>query len=109
MSSTAEMLMTLSIFPYLYFLYVLYRVRQERPELVHPLTYNGFVAMLGFVFFTACTGLYAVKVLGAPTLGHVDYLHGISEAGLTITNGFILSGLRRHLKQLDAKAASGGK
>ncbi|MBM7866471.1 DUF3593 domain-containing protein [Heliobacterium gestii] len=109
MSSTAEMLMTLSIFPYLYFLYVLNRVRKERPELVHPLTYYGFLFMLAFIFVTAGIGYYAVFILGAPTLGHVDYLHGLSESGLTITNGLVLAGLKRHLKQLDATGVGRGK
>ncbi|MTV50841.1 DUF3593 domain-containing protein [Heliobacillus mobilis] len=106
MSSTAEMVMTLSIVPYLYFLYCLKQVHKTNPDLIHPRTVSGFMTLLAFVAFTAVTGVIATKVMGAPTLGHVDFLHGISESGLTITNGIILSGLRKHLKQLEEKENS---
>ncbi|MCW2277092.1 DUF3593 domain-containing protein [Heliophilum fasciatum] len=100
MSSLSEALMTLSIFPYIYFLYVMHKVRKTHPEVINFTTYRGFHALIGFIFFTAGTGFYATQVLGAPTLGKVDWLHGISEAGLTITNGLVLLGLKRQLSEL---------
>lgn len=93
----ADTIMSLSIIPYLLFLYLVWRIRKLSPSLLNKMTFIGFCVMLGFVFVTAGAGITAVKIMGAPTLGHVDWLHGLAESGLTITNGLIAFGLKRQL------------
>jgi hypothetical protein len=93
------MVMSLSIVPYLLFLYLIWRIYRLEPRLLHRTTFIGFLSMLGFVALTACAGFVALRVMGATTLAHVDWLHGLAEAGLTLTNGLIALGLK---KQLDA-------
>ena len=93
----ADTIMSFSIFPYLIFLYLVWRIWKLDPSLINKTTFLGFSAMLGFVFVTACAGITAVKIMGASTLGHVDWLHGLAESGLTITNGLIAYGLKKQL------------
>jgi hypothetical protein len=92
-------MMSMSIVPYLLFLYLIYQVWRLDPRVIHKVTVIGFFCMLGFVAVTATVGIIALKVIGAATLGHVDGLHALAEATLTITNGLIAFGLK---KQLDA-------
>lgn len=98
----ADTIMSLSIIPYLLFLYLVWRIRKLDPTLLNKMTFIGFCTMLGFVFVTASAGITAVKIMNAPTLGHVDWLHGLAESGLTITNGLIAIGLRRQLDNYKA-------
>lgn len=97
----ADTLMSLSIVPYLLFLYLVYKVWRLDPHLLHKTTVIGFASMIGFVTVTATAGIIALKVIHAPTLGHVDWLHGTAEAALTLTNGLIALGLKRQLDNLD--------
>ena len=97
----ADVVMSLSIVPYFLFLYLIYRVWRLDPHLLHRTTLIGFGTMVGFVMLTATAGVIALKVINAPTLGHVDWLHGIAESGLTLTNGLIALGLKRQLDDLD--------
>ena len=91
-------LITLSALPYLFFLYLLWRIARIRPDLLHPLTITGFFSMVGFIIVSAVAGVVAVRVMGAESLGHVDWLHGTAEGALTITNGLIVLGLKRQLQ-----------
>ncbi len=96
-----DVIMSLSIVPYLLFLYLIYRVWRLDPHLFHKTTLLGFASMIGFVFVTASAGVIALKVIKAPTLGHVDWLHGLAETGLTLANGLIALGLKKQLDELD--------
>ena len=96
----ADVVMSFSIVPYLLFLWLVYRVARLDPHLLHKTTLLGFASMLGFVFVTATAGIVALKVMHAPTLGHVDWLHGLAETGLTVTNGLIALGLKRQLDDI---------
>ncbi len=96
-----DVIMSLSIVPYLLFLYLIWRVWRLDPHLIHKTTLLGFAAMIGFVLVTATSGVVALKVMGAKTLGHVDWLHGVAESGLTLTNGLIALGLKKQLDELD--------
>src|SRR4051812_49237163 len=93
--------MSLSIVPYLLFLYLIYRVWRLDPQLIHKTTLLGFAAMIGFVILTATAGVIALKIMGARTLGSVDWLHGIAESGLTLTNGLIALGLKKQLDEIE--------
>lgn len=97
----ANIVMSLSIVPYLLFLYLIYRIWKLDPHLIHKTTLLGFAAMIGFVFLTATAGVIALKIMGARTLGAVDWLHGTAEAGLTLTNGLIALGLKKQLDEIE--------
>ncbi len=97
----ADTLMSLSIVPYILFLFLIYKVWRLDPHLLHKTTLLGFASMIGFVTVTATAGIIALKVIQAPTLGHVDWLHGTAEAALTLTNGLIALGLKKQLDTID--------
>lgn len=82
-----------SIIPYIGFLYHLTKAK-DTPKL----TLFGFYFLLVFVFATIPAGIYAKKVYGT-TLANVDYLHGSAEFMLTLTNLFIVLGLRQAIRQ----------
>jgi hypothetical protein len=90
-----------SLLPYLIFLYFVYRIYKLDPRLLSRRTFIGFCSMLGFIFVTAVTGYIAIKIMGARTLGHVDFLHAVAEFGLSVTNGLIAFGLKKQLNELD--------
>ena len=66
----------------------------SRPETKTPKTANfGFQFLLAFVFATIPAGIYA-KLQYHDILANVDWLHGTAESLLTITNLFIVFGMR---------------
>jgi len=96
-----SVILSLSIVPYLLFLYLIWRIYKLEPGLLNRTTVTGFFAMLGFIFVTAGAGIIALKLMGAKTLGHVDWLHGLAEFGLTITNGLVALGLKKQLNEIE--------
>lgn len=96
-----KLFMSLSIVPYLLFLYLIYRVYKTDPRLVHKVTLIGFASMIGFIIITAVVGIIAVRVLGARTLAGIDALHAVAELGLTVTNGLIALGLKKRIDELN--------
>ncbi len=92
-----NIIMSASIVPYFIFLYLVWRIYRLDKNLLHVTTIVGFFSMLGFITVTAVVGSIALKVMGAKTLAHVDYLHGLAEGSLTITNGLIAFGLKKQL------------
>jgi len=86
----ASKLFSVSLFPYLFFLYFLGKDEVETPKLAN----FGFRFLLVFVFATIPAGI-ASKVLYNDILANVDWLHGLSESLLTITNLFIVTGFRQ--------------
>lgn len=99
-----NIIMSLSIVPYLIFLYLVWRIYRLDPHLLHRTTLIGFASMIGFVVLTAAAGILALRVMGAKTLAHVDWLHGAAEAGLTLTNGLIALGLKKQVDEIDLAA-----
>jgi hypothetical protein len=66
----------------------------SRPETKTPkLTNFGFQFLLAFVFATIPAGIYA-KVHYHDILANIDWLHGGAESLLTLTNLFIVFGMR---------------
>ncbi|KAL2635221.1 hypothetical protein R1flu_006700 [Riccia fluitans] len=81
-----------SLFPYLGFLYHLTKSKTSP-----PMTLFGFYFLLAFVGATIPAGIYA-KVHYGTSLANVDWLHGGAESLLTLTNLFIVLGLRSALR-----------
>ena len=93
-------LFAISIVPYAGFLYHLHRSRQAP-----PLTLFGFYFLLVFVFATIPAGIYAKSHYGT-ALANVDWLHGTAESLLTLTNLFVVLGLRGAIRKAEADNAA---
>ncbi|KAL6610756.1 hypothetical protein ACP70R_040725 [Stipagrostis hirtigluma subsp. patula] len=86
--SVASQLFAASLFPYLGFLYFM-----TRSKTAPGLTLFGFYFLLAFVGATT-------KIHYGTSLSNVDWLHGTAESLLTLTNLFIILGLRGALRRL---------
>ncbi|KAM7260222.1 hypothetical protein ACFE04_015963 [Oxalis oulophora] len=96
--SIASQLFAVSLFPYIGFLYFI-----TKSKTAPKLTLFGFYFLLAFVGATIPAGIYA-KVHYGTSLSNVDWLHGGAESLLTLTNLFIVLGLRKALRKAsDAK------
>lgn len=93
--SVASQLFAVSLFPYLGFLYFM-----TRSKTAPGLTLFGFYFLLAFVGATIPAGIYA-KVHYGTSLSNIDWLHGSAESLLTLTNLFIVLGLRGALRKLE--------
>ncbi|XP_059442990.1 uncharacterized protein LOC132175360 isoform X2 [Corylus avellana] len=91
--SIASQLFAFSLFPYLGFLYFI-----TKSKSAPKLTLFGFYFLLAFVGATIPAGIYA-KVHYGTSLSNVDWLHGGAESLLTLTNIFIVMGLREALRR----------
>ncbi|KMT11953.1 hypothetical protein BVRB_5g099130 [Beta vulgaris subsp. vulgaris] len=91
--SIASQLFAFSLFPYLGFLYFI-----TKSKTAPKLTLFGFYFLLAFVGATIPAGIYA-KVHYGTSLSNVDWLHGGAESLLTLTNLFIVLGLRKALRE----------
>mmetsp|Transcript_15512 Transcript_15512/g.22752 ORF Transcript_15512/g.22752 Transcript_15512/m.22752 type:complete len:254 (-) Transcript_15512:369-1130(-) len=96
----ASNLFASSLFPYLGLLYFLSRPETKTP----PLGNFGFQFLLVFVFATIPAGIIA-KTNYHDILANVDFLHGIAESFLTITNLLIISGFRSPRKRSSTKSS----
>ncbi|KAL5052875.1 hypothetical protein RYX36_033557 [Vicia faba] len=90
--SIASQLFAFSLFPYIGFLYFITKSKTS-PNL----TLFGFYFLLAFVGATIPAGIYA-KVHYGTSLSNVDWLHGGAESLLTLTNLFIVLGLREGIR-----------
>ncbi|EEF51327.1 conserved hypothetical protein [Ricinus communis] len=84
--SIASQLFAFSLFPYIGFLYFI-----TKSKTAPKLTLFGFYFLLAFVGATT-------KVHYGTSLSNVDWLHGSAESLLTLTNLFIVLGLRQALR-----------
>ncbi|KAL4651438.1 hypothetical protein ACB092_01G159700 [Castanea dentata] len=91
--SIASQLFAFSLFPYVGFLYFI-----TKSKSAPKLTLFGFCFLLAFVGATIPAGIYA-KVHYGTSLSNVDWLHGGAESLLTLTNLFIVMGLREALRR----------
>ncbi|XP_057802544.1 uncharacterized protein LOC131017824 [Salvia miltiorrhiza] len=91
--SIASQLFAFSLFPYLGFLYFI-----TKSKSAPKLTLFGFYFLLAFVGATIPAGIYA-KVHYGTSLSNVDWLHGGAESLLSLTNVFIVLGLREALRK----------
>jgi hypothetical protein len=91
-----------SLFPYLAFLYYLSKPEVKMP----PKALFGFKFLLVFVFGTIPCAIFA-KLQYDDILANVDWLHGPAESLLTITNLFIVVGMREGLREARSKGDDG--
>ncbi|KAK8486753.1 hypothetical protein V6N11_000241 [Hibiscus sabdariffa] len=99
--SIASQLFAVSLFPYVGFLFFI-----TKSKSAPKLTLFGFYFLLAFVGATIPAGIYE-KVNYGTSLSNVDLLHGGAESLLTLTNLFIVLGLRQALRKIeDAKEST---
>ena len=89
------LLFAVSIIPYAIFLFYLYKIKS-----VNNFVKTGFSLTVLFVFITIIISTYALNYYDK-TLVEVDFLHGLAESFLTISDFVILLGFIRILNYLE--------
>ena len=84
-----------SIFPYAIFLFYLYKIKS-----VNKFVKTGFTLTVLFVFITIVISIFTLNYYDK-TLVEVDFLHGLAESFLTISDFVILFGFIRMLNNLE--------
>ena len=84
-----------SIIPYAIFLFYLYKIKS-----VNKLVKTGYSLTVLFVFITILVSIYTLKYYDK-TLVEVDFLHGLAEFFLTLSDFVILLGFIRMLNKLE--------
>ena len=84
-----------SIFPYAIFLFYLYKIKS-----VNKLVKTGFSLTVLFVFITIVVSIYTLNYYDK-TLVEVDFLHGLAESFLTVSDFVILLGFIKILNSLE--------
>ncbi|KAK4349689.1 hypothetical protein RND71_032444 [Anisodus tanguticus] len=93
--SIASQLFAFSLFPYVGFLYFI-----TKSKTAPKLTLFGFYFLLAFVGATKPQGPVCLVHYGT-SLSNVDWLHGGGESLLTLTNLFIVLGLREAISKAE--------
>ncbi|KGF89590.1 DUF3593 domain-containing protein [Prochlorococcus marinus] len=84
-----------SIIPYAIFLFYLFKINS-----VNNFVKTGFSLTVLFVFITILLSIFALNYYDK-TLVEVDFLHGLAESFLTISDFVILFGFIRMLNNLE--------
>ena len=84
-----------SIFPYAIFLFYLYKIKS-----VNKLVKTGYSLTVLFVFITIVVSIYTLNYYDK-TLVEVDFLHGLAESFLTLSDFVILLGFIMILNNLE--------
>ena len=84
-----------SIFPYAIFLYYLYKIKY-----VNKFVKTGYTLTVLFVFITIIISLFTLNYYDK-NLVEVDFLHGLAESFLTLSDFVILFGFMRILNTLE--------
>jgi len=84
-----------SIFPYAIFLFFLYKIKS-----INKLIKTGFSLTVLFVFITIVVSIYTLNYY-EKTLVEVDFLHGLAESFLTLSDFVILLGFIKILNNLE--------
>ena len=84
-----------SIFPYAIFLFYLYKIKS-----VNKLVKTGYSLTVLFVFITIVVSIYTLNYYDR-TLVEVDFLHGLAESFLTVSDFVILLGFIKILNTLE--------
>ena len=84
-----------SIFPYAIFLFYLYKIKS-----VDKLVKTGFSLTILFVLMTIVVSIYTLNHYDK-TLVEVDFLHGLAESFLTLSDFVILLGFIKILNTLE--------
>ena len=88
-------LFAVSIVPYVIFLYYLYKIKS-----VNKFIKTGFSLTVLFVLITILISIFTLKYYDK-TLVEVDFLHGLAESFLTLSDFVILFGFMRILNNLE--------
>ena len=88
-------LFSASIFPYAIFLFYLYKIKS-----VNALVKTGYSLTVLFVFITIVITIYTLNYYDK-TLVEVDFLHGLAESFLTLSDFVILLGFIKILNSLE--------
>ena len=86
-----------SIFPYAIFLFYLYKIKS-----VNKLVKTGYSLTVLFVFITIVVSIYTLNYYNK-TLVEVDFLHGLAESFLTLSDFVILFGFINLLNSIEVK------
>jgi len=84
-----------SIFPYAIFLFYLYKIKS-----INNLIKTGYSLTVLFVFITIVVSIYTLNYYDK-TLVEVDFLHGLAESFLTLSDFVILLGFIKILNSLE--------
>ena len=84
-----------SIFPYAIFLFYLYKIKS-----LNKLVKTGYSLTVLFVFITIIVSIYTLNHYDK-TLVEVDFLHGLAESFLTLSDFVILLGFIMVLNSLE--------
>ena len=84
-----------SIFPYAFFLFYLYKIKS-----VNNFVKTGFSLTVLFVLITILVSIFTLKYYDK-TLVEVDFLHGLAESFLTLSDFVILFGFIKLLNSLE--------
>ncbi len=91
------LLFAVSIIPYSIFLFYLYRIKY-----INKIIKTGFSLTVFFVLVTIILSLYALNHFDK-TLVEIDFLHGLAEFFLTLSDFIILLGFIKMLNGLEVK------
>jgi len=89
------LLFAVSIIPYAIFLFYLYKIKY-----VNNFVKTGFSLTVLFVFITILVSIYTLNFYNK-NLVEVDFLHGLAESFLTLSDFVILFGFIRLLNSLE--------
>ena len=89
------LLFAVSIIPYSVFLFYLYKIKS-----INNFVKTGFSLTVLFVFITILVSIYTLNFYDK-TLVEVDFLHGLAESFLTLSDFVILFGFIRLLNSLE--------
>ena len=89
------LLFAVSIVPYAIFLFYLYKIKS-----VNNFVKTGFSLTVLFVFITILLSIFTLNYYDK-TLVEVDFLHGLAESFLTLSDFVILFGFIRLLNNLE--------
>jgi len=84
-----------SIFPYAIFLFYLYKIKS-----VNKLVKTGYSLTVLFVFITIIISIFTLNYYDK-TLVEIDFLHGLAESFLTLSDFVILFGFIKILYSLE--------
>ena len=84
-----------SILPYATFLFYLYKIKS-----INKLVKTGYSLTVLFVFITIVVSIYTLNYYDK-TLVEVDFLHGLAESFLTLSDFVILLGFIKILNNIE--------
>jgi len=88
-------LFAVSIFPYAIFLFYIYKI-----ESVNNFVKTGFSLTVLFVLITILVSIFTLNYYNK-TLIEIDFLHGLAESFLTLSDFVILFGFIKFLNNLE--------